>query len=92
MAESNRDDLTTGNSTAPEMRYGEPWQGRLDGERSMATSYGLIGAILLFGGIGYLLDRQLHTAPWLLLMGLILAIIVGFVGLGRLVGEGRRRA
>lgn len=29
----------------------------------------IIGAILLAGFLGYLLDRWLHTAPWLMILG-----------------------
>lgn len=32
-------------------------------------------------GLGYLLDRWWHTAPWLTLIGAILGIIAGFVNL-----------
>jgi F0F1-type ATP synthase assembly protein I len=42
------------------------------------ASYTLVGGILLLGGIGYALDRWLATAPWLLLAGLTLGIVVGF--------------
>jgi F0F1-type ATP synthase assembly protein I len=48
-----------------------------------AVSYTLIGAIVLFGGIGYALDGWLDTAPWCLLGGLILGLIVGFYELAR---------
>jgi F0F1-type ATP synthase assembly protein I len=50
-----------------------------------AASYSLVAAILLFGGIGYALDFWLSTAPWLLLAGLLLGIVVGFYGLAKLV-------
>ena len=42
-------------------------------ERSIFASYRLVGAILLFGAAGYLLDRWLITTPWLLLVGLLAA-------------------
>jgi F0F1-type ATP synthase assembly protein I len=36
----------------------------------------LIGAVLIAGGLGYLLDSWMHTAPlWLLILG-----FVGFLG------------
>ena len=50
-----------------------------------SASYGLIGALLLFGAIGYALDRWLNTAPWCLLGGLIFGMIVGFYELARTV-------
>ena len=54
-------------------------------EPTIYASYGLIGAILFFGGVGYLLDRWLDTAPWLLLGGLGAGMLVGFVRLYGLV-------
>lgn len=45
---------------------------------AMAASYALVGAILLFGAIGYAIDRWRGTAPWFLLAGLILGVVVGF--------------
>lgn len=42
------------------------------------ASYTLVGAILLFGGIGYAVDRWQDTAPWFLVTGLALGIVVGF--------------
>jgi F0F1-type ATP synthase assembly protein I len=50
-----------------------------------AASYTLIGALLLFGAIGYGLDRWLDTAPWCLLGGLVMGIIVGFYELAKTV-------
>jgi F0F1-type ATP synthase assembly protein I len=44
----------------------------------MAASYSLVGAIILFGAIGYALDRWRGTAPWFLLAGLILGVVIGF--------------
>jgi len=42
------------------------------------ASYTLVGAILLLGGIGYAIDAWQDTAPWFLISGLTLGIIVGF--------------
>lgn len=50
-----------------------------------AASYSLIGAILLLGGLGYLADSWLGTEPWLLLLGLLLGLVVGFYELARVV-------
>jgi F0F1-type ATP synthase assembly protein I len=43
-----------------------------------AASYTLVGGILLLGGIGYAVDRWWGTAPWGLVIGLTLGIVVGF--------------
>jgi F0F1-type ATP synthase assembly protein I len=47
------------------------------------ASYSLIGAILVFGGMGYLADQWRGTSPWLAVSGLGLGIVVGFYGLIR---------
>lgn len=54
-------------------------------ERPMAVSYGLIAAIVLFGGAGYLLDRELDTSPWLLIAGLLAGLSIGFFALRGLI-------
>ena len=43
-----------------------------------SASYGLVGALILFGGIGYALDRWRGTSPWFLLGGFVLGMVVGF--------------
>ena len=43
-----------------------------------AASYTLIGAIILLGGIGYAVDKWQGTAPWGLIIGLLLGVVVGF--------------
>jgi F0F1-type ATP synthase assembly protein I len=49
------------------------------------ASYGLIGAIILLGGIGYAIDEWRGTSPWFLLGGLLLGIVVGFYELAKTV-------
>ena len=51
-----------------------------------SASYSLVAAILLLGGIGFLLDRWLGTEPWLLIAGLATGIIVGFYELVKAAG------
>jgi F0F1-type ATP synthase assembly protein I len=53
--------------------------------RSIFTSYRLVGAILLFGAAGYLLDRWLMTTPGLFVLGLLTGVTVGILGLFRLM-------
>jgi F0F1-type ATP synthase assembly protein I len=50
-----------------------------------AASYSLIGAILLLGGLGYGCDRWFGTAPWGLVIGLVLGVVTGFYQLARAV-------
>ena len=49
------------------------------------ASYSLIGAVLLLGGAGYLVDGWLATEPWGLLGGLLLGLVVGFYELAKTV-------
>ena len=49
------------------------------------AGYGLIGAILLLGGIGYAVDRWQGTSPWCLVGGLFLGVVVGMYELARIV-------
>jgi len=51
----------------------------------IAASYTMVGGLLLLGGIGYLLDRWRGTAPWFLLTGLLLGMVVGFYELAKTV-------
>jgi ATP synthase protein I len=48
----------------------------------IATVIGLVG--------GYYADRWLGTSPWLLLLGLVLGIVAGFVNLFRSVNRADR--
>jgi F0F1-type ATP synthase assembly protein I len=49
------------------------------------ASYTLIGAILLLGGLGYVVDVWRGTSPWFLLGGLLLGIVVGMYELAKTV-------
>ena len=46
-----------------------------------SASYTLVGGILLLGGLGYAIDAWRGSAPWGLLIGLILGVLVGFYSL-----------
>jgi F0F1-type ATP synthase assembly protein I len=50
-----------------------------------AAAYTLMGAILIFGGIGYAIDAWRGTSPWFLLSGLLLGLIVGFLELAKTI-------
>ncbi len=45
----------------------------------------LLAPMLVLGGLGFWLDRRWGTTPWLLLAGLVLGMIIGFVNFFRLV-------
>ena len=50
-----------------------------------SAGYTLIGAILLLGGVGHLIDRWAGTSPWCLLTGLLVGLTVGFYELAKTV-------
>ena len=50
-----------------------------------AAGYALIGAILLLGGIGYVIDRWQSTSPWFLAGGLFLGVAIGMYELSKTV-------
>jgi ATP synthase protein I len=61
-------------------------QDNLDrGTPAVLVSYGLIGAIIVLGGAGYLLDRYFATQPWGLVGGLIVGLCIGFFRLVRVL-------
>lgn len=49
------------------------------------AAYSLVGALLLLGAIGWGVDRWQGTAPWGLLIGLLLGMVVGFYELVKAV-------
>jgi F0F1-type ATP synthase assembly protein I len=55
------------------------------GEPAIFASYGLIGAILMLGGGGFLADRYLNTEPWGLLLGLLAGLCIGLVAVARVL-------
>jgi ATP synthase protein I len=50
-------------------------------EPRIVASYALVGAILLFGAVGYAVDYWVGSGPWALLTGLIIGFVVGFANL-----------
>ena len=48
------------------------------GKPVIYAAYGLIGAIVLFGGLGLLADRYFGTSPWCVLVGLVAGLGIGF--------------
>jgi ATP synthase protein I len=58
--------------------------------------YGNLGlemlvSVLIGVGGGYLLDRYLHTRPWLMILGFILGAAAGFRNLIRLMGQEKNK-
>ena len=57
---------------------------RQAGPAAMA-GYTLLGAIIMLGGIGYVVDARRGTSPWFLLAGLLMGVVVGFIELARVI-------
>jgi F0F1-type ATP synthase assembly protein I len=51
------------------------------GEPGILASYALIGAVIAFGGLGFIIDRFADTAPWFLIVGLLGGVGIGFYNL-----------
>jgi ATP synthase protein I len=49
-----------------------------------------LGAIVVWGGLGYLLDRWLGTEPWWLTVGSLVGIAAGFIHLVLVVRRGTK--
>ena len=64
----------------------EELQNNLDrGEHQIFASYGLVGAILLFGALGFFADRLTGSSPRYVIAGLVVGIVVGFYSLVKTV-------
>ena len=53
--------------------------------RFVGIGFELVTPIVLFMFAGYWLDRWLDSAPWLLILGVVLGIVIGFWGFLRRV-------
>jgi F0F1-type ATP synthase assembly protein I len=54
-------------------------------EHQIFASYGLVGAILIFGALGYFADRMSGATPRYVIIGLVVGIAVGFYSLVKTV-------
>ena len=55
-----------------------------------AASYGLIASILIFTYFGWMIDREIDSSPFAILIGMILGMIIGFYHLIKVVGKNKR--
>ena len=64
----------------------EELQNNLDrNEHQIFASYGLVGAILLFGALGFFADRMGGSTPRYVIIGLVVGIAIGFYSLVKTV-------
>ena len=52
-----------------------------------AAAINLFASVISLAGIGWLLDRWLETAPWLLVTGIVLGAVVGFYQFVRITSK-----
>ncbi|HUE82923.1 MAG TPA: AtpZ/AtpI family protein [Pyrinomonadaceae bacterium] len=52
-----------------------------------AAAFTLFACVAAFTGIGWLLDRWLGTAPWMLVLGIVIGAIIGFYEFVRLTSK-----
>ena len=64
---------------SPEDDRGKEGRGLADALRYAQAGMMLVAPMLGLGAIGYVADRRLGTRPWLMLTGLILGMVGGFV-------------
>lgn len=51
----------------------------------MSAAYGLVGALVFCGGLGWWLGRRFGWHPWGLLVGLGVGLVIGFYDLARVM-------
>lgn len=57
------------------------------GALAYAAAISLFAAVLVFLGLGWLLDRWLGTSPWLLVVGIVLGSVVGLYEFVRITSK-----
>lgn len=56
------------------------------------VGFTLVAYVLVFTAIGYGLDRLVGTKPWLMVVGVFVGAVIGFVMMIRTLTEADRRA
>ena len=54
-----------------------------------AASYGLIASILIFTYLGWIIDKNIDSSPFAILIGMLLGMIIGFYHLIKAVGKNK---
>jgi F0F1-type ATP synthase assembly protein I len=57
------------------------WAKTGDAAKFASAGFTYAGTMLVFGGVGYLIDRWVGTEPWLLVLGLVAGAVGGFIRL-----------
>ena len=52
-----------------------------------AASYGLIASILIFTYLGWIIDKNIDSSPFAILIGMLLGMIIGFYHLIKTIGN-----
>ena len=52
-----------------------------------AASYGLIASILIFTYLGWIIDKNIDSSPFAILIGMLLGMIIGFYHLIKTIGK-----
>ena len=52
-----------------------------------AASYGLIASILIFTYLGWIIDKNIDSSPFAILIGMLLGMIIGFYHLFKAIGK-----
>ena len=52
-----------------------------------AASYGLIASILIFTYLGWIIDKNIDSSPFAILIGMLLGMVIGFYHLIKAVGK-----
>ncbi len=52
-----------------------------------AAAINLFASVVSLAGLGWLLDRWVETAPWLLVTGIVLGAVVGFYQFVRITSK-----
>ena len=55
-----------------------------------AASYGLIASILIFTYFGWMIDREIDSSPFAILIGMLLGMLIGFYHLIKVAGKTKR--
>jgi ATP synthase protein I len=64
--------------------------GRGWGEAS-TLAFTLVGYVVIFMGLGYLVDRWVHTRPWFMVGGVLVGAGLGFIYLVSMLFSGNDR-